>query len=66
MPPDPLYFTDAERHVRHEGSRRRYRFSLTFRLRNTLYTRWFRSPEDRASYLPTIEGAVLISEGEEK
>lgn len=63
---EPLYLTDAERPLRKASTKGRYRYFLTFKLRQTIYTRWFRSPEDRSSYLDTLEGAISVVEGEDR
>lgn len=66
MSPDPLYLADSERPIRPLEMQDRYRFFLTFRLRNVQYTRWFTDPTTRAAYFQNLPGAQLMNAGEDK
>lgn len=66
MSPDPLYLADAERPIRPIEVQDRYRFYLTFRLRNVQYTRWFTDPDSRSAYLHNLPGAELMNAGEDQ
>lgn len=65
-PSDPLYLTDSERPLVSPATRRRYRFRLSFRLRETFYTRWFKSAEAVADYRAAHQpDLVVVSLAEE-
>lgn len=59
-----LYLTDSERVLASPAKRRRYRFRLEFRLRQTYYTRWFASEHSRADYLAMHREIEPITTGE--
>lgn len=50
QPRSALYLTDSERVLASTSKRRRYRFRLEFRIRQTYYTRWFPSDASRSDY----------------
>lgn len=63
---EALYLTDPERALVSPGKRRRYRYRLTFRLRQTFYTRWFKSAGDLSDYRHAHEpDLVVVSVSEE-
>lgn len=60
---EPAYLTDAERPLRAESMRDRYRYVAVFRFRDVQYTRWFADPTVRDAYL-TWPGILIMDTGE--
>lgn len=61
---DPIYLTDAERHLRPADLQDRYRFVAVFRLRGIQYLRWFPSAERRDAYLADLPAVQILNTGE--
>lgn len=60
---EPLYLTDAERHLRPADLQDRYRFVAVFRLRNVQYVRWFPSERSRDAYLAELPAVQIMNTG---